>query len=98
MKADELEELEAGQQLDVQEQYRAASQVYRFEVQLDGVRPRLFLTNKVDVEVLQAGDAAYFEVTLIDAWAWSPTSPLRTRGKVLIHTFDTVVIEDRKPS
>jgi Protein of unknown function (DUF2469) len=96
MKADELEELEASQALDLRDQYRAAFPLYRYEVTIPG--ERLYLANHVRVNVMEAGDAAYFEITLTDAWVWSSVMPVRTLGKVLIHTFDTVTVEDKAPS
>jgi hypothetical protein len=96
MKADELAELEAAQQLRVREEYPAAFQLFRFAVHVDSVEPRTYLANDVKVNVMEAGHSAYFEVTLTDAWAWNPERPVRTLGKVLVHTFDTVTIEDRE--
>lgn len=95
MKADDLEELEAAEQLRLKDEFRAAFPLFRFTVRLDTT---MFLANQVDVKVLEAGDSAYFEVTLTDAWAWGANLPVRTQGKVLVHTFDTVVIGDRRPA
>jgi len=94
MKADDLEELEAGEKLRLREQYLAALGAYRYQVEVDS---NIYLANKVDVEVFQAGDAAYFEITLTDAWSWTMYRPVRTLAKVrLLSLFDTVVIEDMK--
>jgi hypothetical protein len=60
------------------------------------VGDRSFLANRVETEVLASGGAAWFEVTLYDAWAYSTLPPVRTRGKVQVLTFDNVVVEDRK--
>jgi hypothetical protein len=92
MKADDLEELEASRALASLDGYQTALPVYRFEVTLsDG---RVYLANEVKVEVLQAGDAAYFQVELRDCWAWVKHRQVRTLRRVLVHTFDNVIIED----
>jgi hypothetical protein len=95
MKSDDLEELEATEQLRVREDYRMALPLYRYEVTL--ANGTTYLANNVHAEVLQAGSVAYFEVTLTDCWTWNRARPARTVGKVMIHTFATITIEDMKP-
>lgn len=96
MKADDLEELEAGQQLQVQAQYEAALGGYRYQVRILDDLAGLFLANKVQVEAIKAGEAVYFEVTLTDAWVWAVHRQVRTVSRVLIQTFATVITEDMK--
>jgi Protein of unknown function (DUF2469) len=95
MSTEELEELDAAQELETREQYKSALQVYRYEVNL-GDGHTTWLANNVEVEVQEAGHSAYFHVTLTEAWSWDPHRQIRTLARVIIHTFDTVTIEDWK--
>lgn len=97
MKVDDLEELKAGQELRLREEYPAAIQLYRFEVTV-GNNGMIYLANKVDTEVFQAGSGVWFEVVLTDCWAWDADRPVRTLSQVRILTIDTVTVEDRKPA
>jgi hypothetical protein len=97
VKVNELAEKQAELKLQTLDEYQMAVHGYRYQVCLDGdTELPVWLANKVDVEVMEAGRSAYFQVTLHDVWAWNETFPIKTLSRVLIHTFRTVIIEERK--
>lgn len=91
MSDEDLERYESDVELKIYREYRDVLGMFKFVVETER---RFYLANKVDVKTLQAGDAAYFEITLEDAWVWDMYRPARFVNSVRVMTFRDVNIEE----
>ncbi len=91
MSDEDLERYESDVELKIYREYRDVLRMFKFVVETER---RFYLANKVDVKTLQAGDTAYFEITLEDAWVWDMYRPARFVNSVRVMTFRDVNIEE----
>lgn len=91
MSAEDLERYETEIELQLYREYRDVLPMFAYVVETER---RFYLTNGVSMEVKQAGDRVYFEITLDDAWVWDMYRPARFVDTVRIVTFKDVNVEE----
>jgi hypothetical protein len=89
--ADDLENYEAGRELQLAQEYQDVAGMFRYAVETDR---RFYLANGVEVEVRGDASRPLIEVTLTDAWVWDMYRKSRFVPKVRVLTFKDVNIEE----
>lgn len=90
MSAEDLERYEAEMELQLYREYRDVVRMFRYVVETER---RFYLANDVQVTPREAGDDAYFELELRDAWVWDMYRPARFVSEVHAVTFRDVNVE-----
>lgn len=91
MSEEDLEKYESDVELKIYREYRDVLPMFTYVVETER---RFYLANSVDVKTITAGDTAYFEITLDDAWVWDMYRPARFVTSVRVMTFRDVNIEE----
>jgi hypothetical protein len=89
--ADDLENYEAGRELQLAQEYQDVAGMFRYAVETDR---RFYLANGVEVQVRGDANRPLIEVTLTDAWVWDMYRKSRFVPKVRVLTFKDVNIEE----
>jgi hypothetical protein len=97
MSAEDLENYEADRELQLAQEYRDVSAMFRFAVETER---RFYLANEVQVTTLGDGQRPMVQLELKDAWVWDMYRQSRFVPRVRVVTFKDVNIEelpDREP-
>lgn len=87
---DDLERIEAENELALYEEYKAVLQMFSYVVETDR---RLYLANDIVVTPHSDSGTTYVEVLLKDAWVWDMYRPARFLSSVKVITFKDVNVE-----
>ncbi len=90
MSADDLENYEADRELQLAQEYRDVSPMFRYAVETER---RFYLANEVELKVIDRGRPVV-EVRLRDAWVWDMYRQSRFVATVRVVTFKDVNIEE----
>lgn len=91
MSSDDLENFEAGRELQLAQEYQDIAGMFRYAVETDR---RFYLANDVQVNVLSDGARPLIEVKLTDAWVWDMYRKSRLVPAVRVLTFKDVNVEE----
>ncbi|TCD53798.1 DUF2469 family protein [Alloscardovia theropitheci] len=91
MSAEDLDNYETEAELALYREYRDVIKLFTYVIETER---RFYLANRVDFNVRQAGQDAYFDVQLTDAWVWDVYRPNRFVKNVRIVTFKDVNVEE----
>ena len=91
MSAEDLEKYETEMELQLYREYRDVVGLFAYVVETER---RFYLTNKVDLQVRNAGGEVFFELTMADAWVWDMYRPARFVKNVRVVTFKDVNVEE----
>lgn len=91
MSAEDLEEYEAGLELQLYKEYKSVVGIFKYAVETER---RFYLCNAVDLKVRSEGGDVYYEVSMGDAWVWDMYRPARFVKSAKVLTFRDVSIEE----
>lgn len=87
------DEYEDQQRITLEKEYQDASRIFRYAVIS---AERIYLCNKVDVDVRGDGATPFFHVLMEDAWVWDTYLSSRFLNKVEIFTLSDLNVEELK--
>ena len=91
MSSEDLEEYEAGLELQLYKEYKSVVGIFKYAVETER---RFYLCNHVDLKPRTAGGEVFFELKLQDAWVWDVYRTARFINSVRVVTFKDVNIEE----
>lgn len=91
MSAEDLEDYEAGLELQLYKEYKSVVGIFKYAVETER---RFYLCNAVDLKVRSEGGDVYYEVSMGDAWVWDMYRPARFVKSAKVLTFRDVSIEE----
>jgi hypothetical protein len=91
MSSEDLEQYEAGLELQLYKEYKDVCPMFSYVVETER---RFYLANEVRQEVREAGGRSFVELELRDAWVWDMYRASRFVPSVRIVTFKDVNIEE----
>ncbi|WP_432560479.1 DUF2469 domain-containing protein [Granulicoccus sp. GXG6511] len=91
MSSEDLEEYEAGLELQLYKEYKSVVGIFKYAVETER---RFYLCNAVDLKVRSEGGDVYYEVSMGDAWVWDMYRPARFVKSAKVLTFRDVSIEE----
>lgn len=91
MSTEDLENYEAERELQLAQEYRDVSPMFRYAVETER---RFYLANEVEMRVLDQSGRPMVELTLKDAWVWDMYRQSRFVPSVRIVTFKDVNVEE----
>lgn len=91
MSVEDLEEYEAGLELQLYKEYKSVVGIFKYAVETER---RFYLCNAVDLKVRSEGGDVYYEVSMGDAWVWDMFRPARFVKSAKVLTFRDVSIEE----
>src|SRR5687767_11608657 len=91
MSAEDLERYETEIELQLYQEYKAVSKMFRYVVETER---RFYLANEVKMEPQNENGRPYFRIELHDAWVWDMYRPARFVSTVTVVTFKDVNVEE----
>lgn len=91
MSAEDLENYEADRELQLAQEYRDVSAMFRYAVETER---RFYLANEVEITPVADGPRPMVQLELRDAWVWDMYRQTRFVPRVRVVTFKDVNIEE----
>jgi hypothetical protein len=88
---DELDEYEAGLELQLKKEYAAVFPLFRYCVITQDLS---YLCNSLELKPMPQAHYPYFQVTMEDVWVWDKARPTRMLPRTQIYTSGDVTIEE----
>ncbi len=91
MSTEDLENYESDRELQLAQEYRDVSRLFRYAVETER---RFYLANEVDLQVVTDGARPMVKLELRDAWVWDMYRQTRFVPVVRVITFKDVNVEE----
>jgi hypothetical protein len=88
---DELDEYEAGLELQLRKEYSAVFGLFRYCVL---TQDATYLCNKLDLQYVPQPSYPFFHLKMEDVWVWDKNRPTRIIPRAEVYTSSDVTIEE----